>query len=375
MKKLAAALAVLLCISLFGGCAEKKNDSYSLEITGTVTKDEKYSAAIVSFTPEDFEKAGFQLGDSCDIAFENGFCITDVPYYNGYYVKNNAPVIVSFPGFPNIIITYNNKGIWDDAKLTDQEKVTIRLADAGKYSAVQDALGQVYSNAYADYDSIEQFCNFRALSGGDLKEGFLYRGTTPVDSSRNRAPYTDQLLEEHGIAYVVDLADSEENMEEYLAQEDFNSPYAAELYKHGQIVFLDMNTSYQTEEYQQKVATGMKQMLNASGPVYIHCTEGKDRTGFVSMLLEALGGATYEEMRSDYMITYDNYFSVSYEETPERYAAVAELYFDPFVAYLHGTDNIDELRKADYVQDAANYLISGGMTEAEIEQLREFITK
>ena len=295
--------------------------------------------------------------------------------YNGYYVKNNAPVIVSFPGFPNIIITYNNKGIWDDAKLTDQEKVTIRLADAGKYSAVQDALGQVYSNEYTDYDCIEQFCNFRALSGGDLKEGFLFRGTTPVDSSRNRAPYTDQLLKEHGIAYVVDLADSEENMAEYLAQEDFNSPYAAELYKHGQIVFLDMNTSYQTEEYQKKVAMGMKQMLNASGPAYIHCTEGKDRTGFVSMLLEALGGATYEEMRSDYMITYDNYFSVSYEEAPERYAAVSELYFDPFVAYLHGTDNIDELRKADYVQDAANYLISGGMTETEVEQLRAFITK
>ena len=47
-------------------------------------------------------------------------------------------------------------------------------------------------------------------------------------------------------------------------------------------------------------------MTGQEGPCYIHCTEGKDRTGFVCLLLEALCGANYGELRDDYMTTYAN---------------------------------------------------------------------
>ena len=253
--------------------------------------------------------------------------------------------------------------------------MTIRLKEANKYSSIQKALGQVYSLEYSDYDSSEEFCNFRALPGGDLKDGFLFRGASPVDNSRNRAAYTDQLLKQNSIAYVIDLADSKENMQEYLSEEGFNSPYTAGLYENDRISLLNMSSSYQSEEYKHKVAIGMKEMLHASGPVYIHCMEGKDRTGFVCMLLEALAGASYEEMRDDYMKTYDNYYDVSSTKTPEKYDAIVKLYFDPFVSYLHGTDNMEELKNADYVQDAMRHLIAGGMTQAEVDQLQKFITK
>lgn len=371
MRRIVSVFLVVLCLLTFVGCTKTK----VVEASGTVSRDVKFNSATVSLSPEEFEKAGFSLGDSCDIVFENGYSIADVPFYNGYYVKNNAPVIVAYPGFSNIIITYNNRGIWDDAELTENDTVTIRLKEANKYSSVQEALGQVYSFEYSDYDGTEEFCNFRALSGGELKEDFLFRGASPVDNSRNRAAYTDQLLKERSISYVIDLADSEENMQGYLSEEDYSSPYTAGLYENGQIALLDMSSSYQSEEYQQKVAIGMKAMLHASGPVYIHCLEGKDRTGFVCLLLEALSGASYEEMRDDYMKTYENYYAVSSTETPEKYDAIVKLYFDPFVSYLHGTDHIEELKNADYVQDAMHYLITGGMTRVEVDQLREFITE
>ena len=115
--------------------------------------------------------------------------------------------------------------------------MTIRLKEANKYSSVQEALGQVYSFEYSDYDGTEEFCNFRALSGGELKEDFLFRGASPVDNSRNRAAYTDQLLKERSISYVIDLADSEENMQGYLSEEDYSSPYTAGLYENGRIAF------------------------------------------------------------------------------------------------------------------------------------------
>lgn len=359
-----------------GGCKQKEDvPQTSAEVISTVSRDTKYNSATVALSQEEFENAGFKLGDSCDIKFENGYTINDVPFFNGYYVKNSEPVIVAYPGFSNISITYNNMGIWDVAKLVEEEKVTIQLNESGKYSAIQEAIGQEYSFEYADYGSCEEFCNFRALTGGKIKEEFLFRGTSPVDNSRGRAAYIDKLLKSKGISFVVDLADSEEDIRGYMAEENFESPYATALYENGQIALLGMGSAYQSEAYKQKLAVGMKAMLQAKGPVYLHCMEGKDRTGFVCVLLEALAGASYEEMRNDYMKTYENYYSVSKELTPEKYNAISELYFDAFMSFLHGTDNAEELISADYVQDAINYLIEGGMSETEVEQLRIYITK
>lgn len=114
--------------------------------------------------------------------------------------------------------------------------------------------------------------------------------------------------------------------------------------------------------------------LKGEGPYYIHCMEGKDRTGFVCLLLEALAGASYEEMQRDYMLTYENYFHITAAGTPEKYNAVVDLYFVPFLEFLHGSEDIEALKAADYTEDAAAYLKSGGMTEAEIAALISLIT-
>jgi len=341
----------------------------------TVTKDEKFGAALLSMSQEEFEAIGFCLGDSCDLVFLNGYTLTDVPYYNGYYVKNGNPVIVAYPGDPFVRVTLNNLGIWDAAGLSEGDTVTITLNEAGKYRAVQEALGQIYSFDRKDYPNDAAFSNFRAMSGGDLKENFLYRGASPVDNSRGRAACTDALLQKNGIRFVIDLADSEANMQKYLATGDFASDYVKGLYEKGDVALLDMGSAYTSRTYKEKVVKGLRAALNSDGPIYIHCMEGKDRTGFVCMLLEALAGAGYEEMKSDYMITYENYFRVSKAETPEKYDAIVDLYFFPFMEFLHGTSDIVVLQEADYTDDAAAYLKDGGMTEEEIARLTEWITK
>ena len=35
---------------------------------------------------DDFNKLGFEYGDSVNVSFTNGYELTDIPYYNGYYV-------------------------------------------------------------------------------------------------------------------------------------------------------------------------------------------------------------------------------------------------------------------------------------------------
>lgn len=341
----------------------------------TVSKDEKFGAALLSMGQEEFEALGFRLGDCCAIDFQNGYELPDVPYFNGYYVRNGEPVMVAYPGDPYIRITLNNMGIWDTAGLKEGDTVTITLVEEGKYLAIQEALGQIYSFDRNDYPSDEAFCNFRSFSAGKLKEDFMYRGASPVDNSRNRAAYVDGLLEENGIRLIIDLADSEEDMNGYMASDGFSSEYAKNLYENGCMVLLDMGSGYTGQVYKEKVVQGLRAALEHEGPVYIHCMEGKDRTGFVCLLLEALAGASYDEMKKDYMTTYGNYFGVTEDGTPEKYDAIVDLYFVPFMEFLHGTDDLSKLEKANYKNDARGYLKDGGMTNKEINQLRRMITK
>ena len=136
-----------------------------------------------------------------------------------------------------------------------------------------------------------------------------------------------------------------------------------------------MGSGYTGQAYKEKVAQGLRAALDSEGPIYIHCMEGKDRTGFVCLLLEALAGASYDEMKADYMTTYENYYQVTKEDTPEKYEAIVDLYFVPFMEFLHHTEYVPILETADYREDAAFYLKDGGMTEEEIAALLALITE
>lgn len=116
-------------------------------------------------------------------------------------------------------------------------------------------------------------------------------------------------------------------------------------------------------------------MMNAQGPVYIHGTEGKDRTGFVCIVLEALAESSYDEMLDEFMISYKNYYSVDQNSTPERYKAIVELYFDDYICCLCETDTVGPTENVNYSENAENYLRNGGMTETEIAQLKTFLMR
>ena len=392
MKKIIGLVLALALLFSFAACGKKEVSAPSSDDqvnqglltvnltvsfdkeSGSVSKDEKFGSALLNMSQEEFEALGFALGDACSVEFQNGYKLEEAPYYNGYYVRNGAPVIVAYPGDPCVRITLNNMGIWDEAGLKDGDTVTITQLEKGKYLPVQEALGQVYSFDRNDYPSDEAFANFRACSGGKLKENYLFRGASPVDNSRGRAKYVNDLLSLNEIGFVIDLADSEEDMQEYIGSDDFSSDYVKELYDVGNVTLLDMGSSYTSTAYKEKVVKGLRDSLYKDGNIYIHCMEGKDRTGFVCLLLEALAGASYDELMNDYMTTYENYFQVTKSETPEKYDAIVDLYFVPFLEFLHGTDDVSVLKDADFSGDAAAYLRDGGMSDNEISDLLRNIT-
>ncbi len=384
-------LAIVLAMTGFtlAGCASNDNNANSNstgttqqdsnqntpKVTGTVSQDSKYGNVKTSFTPADFESAGFALGDTCDVTFGNGYTLTDIPYFNGYYVRTENPLVVDYPGETCIMVAKCNSPLWSASGLEDGMSVTITRNSAGKMLATQEALGQEYSNNRDDYKTDEQFSNFRALTGGNLKDNFLFRGASPVDNSLGRASITNNLLKNQGIATVIDLADSDSEIQKYFTSEGFSSDYARSLYDSGHVVTLAMSSSYKTDKYHQSVGEGMRFLLEKGGSAYIHCKEGKDRTGFVCFLVEALAGAGYDEMCADYMKTYDNYFGITKEGTPEKHDAVVSVYFNAFAEYLLDVPEGSDLSTGDYVQGARKYLANCGLSDQEIDQLQALISK
>lgn len=371
MKKI---IKTLLCLVLLMtvACSKKEDDSV---IKATMHKDAKFDCADLNMTADDFTNLGYEFGDSFDITFPNGTVYEDVPYFNGYYVKTGKPVIVAYPKFDYVLIANNNSDLWTLFGFKDGDEVTLKLNTKGKYIETQNALGHSYGNDRDEYESDEQFANFRSLKGGNLKENFLYRGASPVDNSRNRASYANDLLEKYNIQTVVDLADSSEDMENYFSSEDFNSDYTKNLYENGKDIVLSMSSDYSKDAYKEKVGEGLKFILENGGPAYIHCMEGKDRTGFVCFVIEALMGASYDEMLTDYMTTYQNYYGITLKDEKEKYNAIANLYFDTFVEYLSGKEISDELKQADFSEYGKNYLLDCGMSSEEIEQLINLLSK
>ena len=345
-------------------------------VTAPVTEYTPYGAVEMSIPFEDFNASGFDLGDSCEVRFSNGYTLEDVPYYNGYNARSGDPVICAYPGYKKPVIAFcQGTELWKDAGLKEGDSVTVTLKEKGRYRETQDILNIVYSNERSEYESDEDFANFRVLSGGDLKEGMFYRGASPVDNSMSRAEIADNLLWAYGIRYILDLADNEEKIASYREKEDFSSDYFVSLYEDNKVSLLGLTASFRTERFMKSLAGGLRDMVTMEGPVYIHCLEGKDRTGFVCALLEALAGASYEEILEDYMATYDNYYGITQDSHPEKYEAIRHLKFMDIISQLTTLPDDADFGGTVLKDSAEQYLRDSGMTEDEIQTLRDYLCK
>ena len=337
-------------------------------------RDTSFGGVYLDATIDQFNNLGFAYGDSVDVVFSNGYELRDIPYFNGYYVRVGEPLVAGYPGYPHVEVVVNyGAPLWDTAGLSENDTATVTLAKAGAYLTTQESFDITYTNNRSDYASDEQFANFRALSGGSLKPGAAYRSASPVDNEYGRASYVEDLMKKAGIAYDLDLSDNTGEIDKFEQESKAQSvdfSYFNGLQNAGAVGALDLSASYPTTAFAQTLCAGLVDMSQHEGPYLIHCIEGKDRTGFVCALLEALCGATYDEIVADYMITYDNYYGITKESAPDKYNAIVDLNINGMLAFLAGVDDkATDLRTISYADPARNYLKSGGMSDEQIDAL------
>lgn len=335
-----------------------------------VIHEKKFGGVYLDITIDEFNALGFEYGDSCDVTFSNGYKLEDIPYYNGYYSKTGHPLISAYPGYPHIDVCVNNGDpLWETAGLKEGDTGTVTLREKGKYLTTQQALAAVYTTNRDDYPSDEAFANFRAMKGGQIAENMVYRSASPCNNEYGRASYASALAEKAGVKFILDQADSKEEIEGYYANPTFDMSWHKGLFDNGDVAALDMSVNYRSQKFAGKLVEGLRQMIAQDGPYLIHCTEGKDRTGFTCALLEALCGASYDEMLDDYMISYDNYYGINKQTDKDRYDAVVDAKFNDIALCIGGQPVDGKLDGLDYKAGARKYLLDAGMTEEEITQL------
>ena len=241
------------------------------------------------------------------------------------------------------------------------------------------ALKLKYSKNREDYPSDEVFANFRNVKVGNIKEGILYRGASPIDNSMGRAKYVCKLIEEVGVKFDVNLTDNDETIKRHFSKNDFASYFYKTLYDNGKTILLHMNTNYRDQKYHDRVVKAMIAMSKNEGPYYIHCVEGKNRTGFVLAVIEGLAGASYEEIVKDHMITFANYYGITEETDKEKYDILKARYIDSMLRYIADDDpwtgnGTIELSGLDWVNIMGRYLNKHGMSDEDIHNWYKNVT-
>ncbi len=338
--------------------AGEKVDNAS-SISGNVTEISKYGNIYLDIRTDELP---FALGDTVMISV-NGNEIA-APAVTSYSDVDNGNALVKIDG-ENVEVALSYADFAGTYAVTDGSEVTLTLMEEGGYLAEYEIRHLERTDSRDDYPSDEVFANFRALSGGKLKENFIYRSCNPALSDA-RAPYADKLAEEAGIEVVLNLADSEESL---LMTIDPNSYYAS-LYEEGRVALLNMGVDFRADSFKAKLKEAFEFIAaNPYSPVLIHCNEGKDRAGMVSALLEALAGASMDEIVADYMKSYENYYGV--EEGSERYDAISSIIRD-FFTEINGRPFPESAVK----EVAEAYFITQvGLTEDQVKSIEAFITE
>ena len=209
-----------------------------------------------------------------------------------------------------------------------------------------------------------QFANLRPITTTGVGEGKLYRSSSPINPEIGRNTYADAAAAEAGVKTFVNLADNESEALAYPG-------YAESYYSAQNHIFLGLPVAFTTDTFKNGLAEGFRFMINNEAPYLVHCTEGKDRAGLTSAVLECLMGASYDEIVADYTVTYHNYYSVENgvqrQLTAEEEQAIGEV----IINNLSLTFGITVTPEIDLAAAVEDYLLSIGLSAEEITALKD----
>jgi protein tyrosine/serine phosphatase len=210
-----------------------------------------------------------------------------------------------------------------------------------------------------------QAVNFREIRMGRIAPGKLYRSSHPIKDNKQER-IISLLATESRIMTVLNLSDNKAE----ITRKAFYAPWYNNLLKTGRVIALDMDFMHNSDNFRKKLKKGLRFIINTEGPWLIHCHAGVDRTGFVSMVLEAFMGATVDEIVNDYLQSFNSIFdSHIYGEVKTTDSLVAM----HILSAMSGSESVDD---HNLQAIAVNYVRNViGLTEVEVGLLGKKLGK
>ena len=122
----------------------------------------------------------------------------------------------------------------------------------------------------------------------------------------------------------------------------------------------------------RNIGEGLVRLMALERPWLIHCNLGKDRTGVICAVLEALCGASYDEIEQDYMFSYDQLHNIDMNPESLQYR-LYKARIDDQLATMFSIRS-EALPTADLRAAATDYLARCGMTQDQIDRLVDLLT-
>ena len=371
------ALSIILVLCLLLSLPVLAAEPEALTCTASAEQISKYGNVYLSLSREELFAAGYAYGDVLRVEFlgqslELPLCgnYGEVDYgMPGIFARDRDQYVGLAVNMGDFATQYGIavKTVNEDKTyswsypdgVTGPINVEISMAEAGGYYGEYTLRQLTYTDAREDYPQLsdEEFANFRAVTTTGMGTGVLYRTASPVNPQHNRNALADAALRGAGVTVVMNLADDPAGLREYPG-------YGDSYYSGLQVVALNMGVDTASQEYRAKLAEGLRFFAEHPGVYAVHCTEGKDRTGYVVALLECFMGADIREVTADYMTTFYNYYGIVQGE--ERYEAVGET----IRKALRTAFGTEDLENGDLAALAEEYFRGLGLTEGEISALR-----
>ncbi len=197
--------------------------------------------------------------------------------------------------------------------------------------------------------NVRDIGGWTTTDGETVRQGLLFRGSELDGAIEPTYLLTDkglkQLTSELGVRFDMDLRPASDNKSgvNALGNNVIHKYYDAPMYSD---VFKD-------EEYETVRSIFADLADPGNYPIYLHCTYGRDRTGTIAYLLEALLGLSDKDLYTEYELSLFTDSFVNYAE------------FETF------TERIRSLEGDTTKQKVEGWLLSIGVTEEELASIKE----
>ena len=377
-RALICMLALLLAVLPLAAVAETAEP-----IEAGIREIQKYGNLVLTISGSRLLEMGYDYGDIASVTIagqtfdmpvgsnfsdvDNGRMIirviaSDNPDEDAVILAINMGDLATTLGIATKTILEEEPGFrWDyNEGYDDTLTVSIAMGEKGGYADEYMVHQLVRSSVREDYPDLtdEQYANFRNVATTGMGAYALYRSSSPVNPLLNRNREADAAVNTAGIRTVLNMADNEKMMKGY-------EGYAESYYSALDILALNLGMDFAADDFRAGLAEGFRFLASHETPWLIHCTEGKDRTGFAVAVLECLMGASADEVVADYMVTYANFYGV--QPGTEQYDAIVR---SNIASSLAAAFDIGSIYDADLAVEADDYLLEIGMSREEIDALK-----